>query len=116
MKFQSLPDVLQSLLLFFIFVTLIINVYCVVFGIVFRSKKKYKIVNGVLLISTGTLFYIVSLAYYDMHRNYIADEMPSFFTNTNQIIKRNVNKCKTEKMVREDKSKSGKKAEKITKI
>lgn len=79
MKFQSLPDVLQSLLLFFIFVTLIINVYCVVFGIVFRSKKKYKIVNGVLLISTGTLFYIVSLAYYDMHRNYIADEMPSFF-------------------------------------
>ena len=42
--------------------------------------------------------------------------MPSFFTNINQIIKRNVNKCKTEKMVREDKSKSGKKAEKITKI
>ncbi len=79
MRFQSLPDILQSGLLLFNFSILIVNIYCVVIAHVFKAKKKYRLINGMLLFFTSGLFFINSMAYFDIHRNYAAVEMPRFY-------------------------------------
>ena len=76
MRFQSLPDILQSSILLFNFSILIVNIYCVVIAQVFKAKKKYRLINGMLLFFTSGLFFINSMAYFDIHRNYAAVEMP----------------------------------------
>lgn len=79
MRFQDLPDILQSCLLLFNFGILIVNIYCVVIAQVFKAKKIYRFLNGIFLFFTSVLFFINSMAYFDMHRNYAAVEMSQFY-------------------------------------
>lgn len=66
-RLHSLPDMVQSLLLFVNLTILIIDIYCAVSGYIFSSKKVYRFLNGSLILVTSVLFCLLGLDYYNRH-------------------------------------------------
>lgn len=66
-RLHSLPDMVQSLLLFVNLTILIIDIYCAVSGYIFSSKKVYSFLNGSLILVTSVLFCLLGLDYYNRH-------------------------------------------------
>ena len=55
-NFFDLPEYLQYSLVFINLLILAVNVYCVIISAVFESKKRYRFLNGFLLVLTAGLF------------------------------------------------------------
>ena len=56
MRFFELPEYLQYTLVFINLIIVIINVYCIIMGVVFDTKKRYLALNVMLLIFSSIIF------------------------------------------------------------
>ena len=68
MSFFNFPEYLQYSLVFLNLVILIINVYCMIMGVVFETKKRYLTFNAVLTLLTSVVFSISAGANFEYRK------------------------------------------------
>lgn len=74
-NFFDFPEYLQYSLVFINLLILAVNVYCVIIGAVFESKKRYRLLNGLLLVLTAGLFVFSAAANFEYRKITVRTEM-----------------------------------------
>ena len=74
-SFFDLPEYLQYSLVFINLLILAVNVYCVIISAVFESKKRYRFLNGLLLVLTAGLFAFSTAANFEYRKITVRTEM-----------------------------------------
>ena len=77
MNFFSLPEYLQYSLILVNLLVLIVNVYCVVTGVIFEMKKHYVVLNAALIVPTAVLFWFAVGANYEHRKITLKNEILS---------------------------------------
>lgn len=72
-SFFDLPEYLQYTLIFFNLILLVINIYCVVFCVIFEFKKHHIVVNTVLTAFTCVLYFTAVSANFNYRKNHRTD-------------------------------------------
>ena len=79
MRFFSLPEYFQYMLIFFNLLIVVINVYSAITCIIFSIKKRYFAVNISVLVSAAVLYFVAVYANFDYRKTFIKESSVVLF-------------------------------------
>lgn len=79
MRFFSLPEYFQYMLIFFNLLIVVINVYSAITCIIFSIKKRYFAVNISVLVSAAVMYFVAVYANFDYRKTFIKESSVVLF-------------------------------------